>query len=86
MWLLEFHPELYDKAMREDGREVGYKEERKRLNELSLLLIQEGKMDDLKHALEDRDFCNQLYQSYNISVFLRGASKKETGGKVNVDG
>ena len=74
MLLTEFNQELYERTIRGEGREEGRKEGEKegekkgenRLRNLVLSLMKEGKMDDMKHALQDNNFRNQLYQRYNL--------------------
>ena len=62
MLLTEFNQELYERTIRGEGR----KEEHSRLSDLVLSLMKEGRMDNLKRAMEGNDFCDQLFQSHNL--------------------
>ena len=66
MLLTEFNQDLYERTIRQESEEKGRKEERNRLNGFYLSLIQEGRMDDLKHAIRDNNFREQLIQSNNL--------------------
>ena len=55
-----------ERTIRQESEEKGRKEERNRLNGFYLSLIQEGRMDDLKHAIRDNNFREQLIQSNNL--------------------
>ena len=58
MLITEFDQELYEKTIREEGAD--------RLKQLCLKLISEKRINDLEHAMQDKDFCNKLFQTYNL--------------------
>lgn len=68
MLLGEFEQIERDNKLREEGRLEGLEEEYNRLSRLYLSLIQEGKMEDLKRALQDNDFCDQLLQIQPVTA------------------
>lgn len=43
-----------------------YKNGEEKLDKLSKLLLEEHRMDELKQAIEDINFRNQLYEEYNL--------------------
>ena len=50
----------------EKGRKEGKMEGEERINKLNLLLITENRLDDLKRAVQDKEFQNMLLKTYAI--------------------
>ena len=48
------------------GMEKGRAEGRERINKLNFLLISENRLDDLKRAVQDKEFQNMLLETYAI--------------------
>ena len=61
--IYEYDEELHFKTLFEEGREVGLKQSEIRLarvNQLHAILIDLGRLDDLKRATQDRAYQEQL--------------------------
>ena len=54
--IYEYDEELHFKTLREEGREEG----ENRVNQLNSILIDTGRLDDLKRAAKDRTYQEQL--------------------------
>ena len=69
-WMLEVAKESAAKIGREEGFAKGLTEGREegsdRINRLNDLLINDGRMEDLKRAIKDRDFQEKLIEEYNV--------------------
>ena len=55
-----------DRENIELGREEGRKEGSNQMASLIKILLSENRTDDLKRALEDTDFRNELFKEYGI--------------------
>lgn len=62
MFLTEFDEEAYKKAMKNEGYEEGQEE----YNCLVKALMENNRMDDLKHAVDDKAFRQQLFHEFGI--------------------
>ena len=63
MSIYEYDEELHFKTLFEEGREAGLKQSEIRLarvNQLHAILIDLGRLDDLKRATQDRAYQEQL--------------------------
>ena len=60
MLLEEFDAEKYEKTIREEGREEG----KQRANKLTLILIEQNRLEDLARAAEDAEFQNELFKEF----------------------
>ena len=58
MLLTEFDQEAYEKLIRPEAEN--------RVNQLNLYLISEKRFDDLKRAVNDREYQLQLFQEYGL--------------------
>lgn len=58
--IYEYDEELHFKTLREEGREEGLELGERRLNQLNSILIDAGRLDDLKRATKDRTYQEQL--------------------------
>ena len=58
MLLTEFDQEAYEKLIRSEAEN--------RVNQLNLYLISEKRFDDLKRAVNDREYQLQLFQEYGL--------------------
>ena len=58
MLLTEFAQEAYEKLIRSEAEN--------RVNQLNLYLISEKRFDDLKRAVNDREYQLQLFQEYGL--------------------
>ena len=50
----------------EEGFEKGIEKGEKRLSTLMQYLMDEHKLDDVRRAVQDEAFCNELYKKYGI--------------------
>ncbi len=62
----ERHMRNVRKEEREEGREEGRKEGRKEAVELFQKLMESGRDDELKRALSDREYLEELYREYGM--------------------
>lgn len=62
MLLEEFDVKKFVKTMREEGME----EERSRINKLNSILLEQNRIDDLKHATEDSAYQEQLIKELKL--------------------
>ena len=51
---------------RNDGLRIGIEKGEERINKLHFLLITENRLDDLKRAVQDKEFQNMLLKTYAI--------------------
>ena len=62
--IFEYDEELHFKTLRDEGYESGYEagmeQGKSRLNKLYAILIESDRLDDLKHATQDRVYQEQL--------------------------
>ncbi|MBD5520360.1 MAG: hypothetical protein HDR03_03925 [Lachnospiraceae bacterium] len=68
--IFEYDEEKHMKSEREwaykNGHEKGLEEGEQRLIKLHQLLLSAGRNDDLLHAINDKDYREQLYREYNL--------------------
>lgn len=62
MVLSSFNREVYERDLREEGREEGIKQ----LNVLYHKLIETGRIEDIAKATEDEEYLNQLYKEFGF--------------------
>lgn len=62
-YMQEWEREHY---IREEGREVGKREERSRLNELTKRLIRDGRMEDILRGTENLEYQEMLIKEYGL--------------------
>ena len=51
----------------EDGRQYGCEEMQNRINQLNALLIEEGRIEDLKKSTEDKNYQEDLLKEYQLN-------------------
>ena len=51
---------------RREGFEEGRQEEREKMSQLTRVLLEEKRYDDLKRATEDEAYCQELFRQYGI--------------------
>ena len=51
---------------REEGRSEGRKEGQERINQLTLLLSEQNRGEDIIKAATDRDYQEQLFKEFNL--------------------
>ena len=66
MFLTEFDEEAYKKAMKSEGYEEGHEDGQEEYNCLVKALMENNRMDDLKHAIDDKAFRQQLFHEFGI--------------------
>lgn len=66
MLLAEYDAKKQRKFDREEGREEGREEMQERLNKLTLLLAEQGRMDDIVRAARDKEYQEQLLNEFNL--------------------
>lgn len=66
MLLAEYDAKKQRKFDREEGREEGREEMQERLNKLTLLLAEQGRMDDIVRAAKDKEYQEQLLNEFNL--------------------
>lgn len=66
MFLTEFDEEAYKKAMKSEGYEEGHEDGQEEYNCLVKALMENNRMDDLKHAIDDKAFRQQLFHEFHI--------------------
>lgn len=62
MSIFEYDEEKHMRSEREEGREEG----REEAFELMQKLIEAERSEDMKHALSDREYREQLYREYHM--------------------
>lgn len=66
MFLEEYDKELHEKTLRQEGWAEGLSTGRKEWRELTRLLLEDGRLDDLRRSTKDTKFEQQLMKEYNI--------------------
>lgn len=62
MVLSSFNREIYERDLREEGRE----EERQKLNSLYSQLIEAGRTEDIAKAAKDSEYLKKLYSEFGL--------------------
>lgn len=63
----EYSEEEYLKDEKEISREEGFSEGEAKLGRLSLLLLQQNRLEDLKRAAQDPEARQALYKEFGLS-------------------
>lgn len=61
----EGHYMLLEEMIRDERQE-----EKKLINELNRRLLQDNRLDDLRRAIDDEEFCEKLYDEYHLEEWL----------------
>ena len=66
MLLTEYDEKKQRKFDRQEGREEGREETLEQLNQLTILLAEQGRMDDIVKAAKDREYQEQLCKEFGL--------------------
>lgn len=66
MFLEEFDKKKYERTIRKEGIEIGRAETLERVNRLTQILLDQNRVDDLKHAAKDAAFQEQLFREFDL--------------------
>lgn len=70
MSIFEYDEERHMRQIAEEGRREGHREGRtlgeERINHLNRRLIEDNRMEDLRHSIEDKEYQEQLLEEYGL--------------------
>lgn len=66
MSIYEYDEERHMRQEREASREEGIEKGIEYNVQLTKLLLETGRVEDLKRAVDDKDFCRKLYKEFSI--------------------
>ena len=66
MLLEEFDVDKYERSLRAEGTEYGRQIERERINKLTCFLLEQNRITDLKRAVQDTKYQEELFREFNL--------------------
>ena len=66
MLLEEFDKDKYERSLKNEGIEIGIQQGTERINRLHGFLLAENRITDLKRAIQDAEYQEQLFQEFDL--------------------